>query len=39
MLNGSFAGKRFSDVPPAEGDYVIRVYLMRSAAHRYESAR
>lgn len=39
MFNGSLAGNRFSGVLPADGDYVIRVYLMRSAARRNELAR
>jgi hypothetical protein len=39
MFNGSLAGNRFSGVLPADGDYSIRVYLMRSAARRNESAR
>ncbi len=39
MFVGSMAGNRFSGVLPTDGDYSIRVYLMRSAAHRNESAR
>ena len=39
MFVGSMAGNRFSGVLPTDGDYSIRVYLMRSAARRNESAR
>lgn len=39
MFNGSLAGNRFSGILPADGDYSIRIYLMRSAARRNESAR
>ena len=35
---GSVAGNHYSGVLPASGDYRIRVYLMRSAARRGESA-
>ena len=38
MFIGSTAGNRFSGVVPSDGDYAIRVYLMRSAARRNESA-
>jgi hypothetical protein len=38
MFIGSTSGNRFSGVLPADGDYAIRVYLMRSAARRNESA-
>lgn len=38
MFVGSTSGNQFSGVLPADGDYVIRVYLMRSAARRNESA-
>jgi hypothetical protein len=38
MFVGSTSGNRFSGVLPADGDYAIRVYLMRSAARRNESA-
>jgi hypothetical protein len=39
MFVGSMAGNRFSGVLPTDGDHSIRVYLMRSAARRNESAR
>jgi hypothetical protein len=39
MFVGSMSGNRFSGVLPTDGDYAIRVYLMRSAARRNESAR
>jgi hypothetical protein len=38
MFIGSTSGNRFSGVLPADGDYAIRVYLMRNAARRNESA-
>ena len=38
MFIGSTSGNRFSGVLPADGDYSIRVYLMRNAARRNESA-
>jgi hypothetical protein len=38
MFVGSTSGNRFSGVLPADGDYAIRVYLMRNAARRNESA-
>lgn len=38
MFVGSTAGNRFSGVLPTDGDYAIRVYLMRSAARRNEAA-
>jgi hypothetical protein len=38
MFIGSTSGNRFSGVLPTEGDYAIRVYLMRNAARRNESA-
>ena len=38
MLIGSTSGNRFAGVLPADGDYSIRVYLMRNAATRNESA-
>lgn len=34
MFIGSSAGNRFERVAPADGDYVVRVYLMRAAARR-----
>ena len=39
MFVGSTSGNRFSGVLPTDGDYAIRVYLMRNAARRNESAR
>jgi hypothetical protein len=38
MFIGSTSRNRFSGVLPTDGDYAIRVYLMRSAARRNESA-
>jgi len=38
MFIGSTSGNRFAGVLPADGDYSIRVYLMRNAARRNESA-
>ncbi|MGB7501669.1 MAG: hypothetical protein WBM25_04660 [Azonexus sp.] len=38
MFIGSTSGDRFSGVLPADGDYRIRVYLMRNAARRNELA-
>ena len=38
MFIGSTSGARFSGVLPVEGDYTIRVYLMRNAARRKELA-
>jgi hypothetical protein len=35
---GSTSGNRFEDVLPADGVYTIRVYLMRNAARRHETA-
>ena len=39
LYNGSTSGDRFQRVAPMDGDYVIRVYLMRAAARRNESSR
>ena len=39
MFIGSIAGERFDTVAPVSGDYLLRVYLMRSAARRNELAR
>ena len=39
MFIGSTSGNRFSGVLPMDGDYSTRVYLMRNAARRKESAR
>jgi hypothetical protein len=38
MFVGSSSGYRFSGVLPTDGDYAIRVYLMRNAARRNEVA-
>ena len=38
LFVGSSAGNRFDDTLSASGDYRIRVYLMRAAARRNESA-
>lgn len=35
---GSTSGKRFAGPAPASGDYIARVYMMRSAARRGEKA-
>lgn len=35
---GSMSGHQWSGTLPADGDYTIRVYLMRSAARRHERA-
>lgn len=37
MFVGSTSGNSFTGLLPADGDYTIRVYLMRSAARRNES--
>ncbi len=39
MFIGSTSGDRFETVAPVSGDYLVRVYLMRSAARRNELAR
>ncbi len=39
IFTGSIGGNSFEGVLPASGDYVVRVYLMRSAARRDEAAR
>lgn len=39
MFIGSTSGNRFETVAPVSGDYLVRVYLMRSAARRNELAR
>lgn len=39
LFIGSMAGERFTGTLPVDGLYKIRVYLMRSAARRNESAR
>jgi hypothetical protein len=38
MFIGSTSGNRFSGMLPTDGDYAIRVYLMRNAARRNELA-
>lgn len=39
MFIGSTRGNRFEGVLPKDGDYKIRVYMMRSAARRNETAK
>jgi len=39
MFIGSTSGNRFDDELPADGVYTIRVYLMRNAARRNETAQ
>jgi hypothetical protein len=38
MYNSSIDGNRFEAGLPVDGDYTVRVYLMRNAARRHESA-
>lgn len=38
MFVGSISGNEFEAVLPADGDYTLRVYLMRNAARRNEMA-
>lgn len=38
MFNGSINGNQYEGALPASGDYKVRVYMMRSAARRNESA-
>lgn len=38
MFNGSISGNRFSAAIPSTGTYAVRVYLMRNAARRNETA-
>lgn len=38
MFVGSLSGNHFSGTVPASGDYTLRVYLMRNAARRGETA-
>ena len=38
MFVGSTSGGSFTGVLPADGDYMVRVYLMRAAARRDESS-
>ena len=39
MFIGSTSGTTFTGMLPVEGDYTVRVYLMRAAARRNESSR
>ncbi len=39
LFVGSTAGNRYEGVLPADGDYRVRVYLMRNAARRNEATR
>lgn len=39
MFVGSTSGNRFSRAIPVDGEYTLRVYLMRAAARRDESSR
>jgi hypothetical protein len=39
MFNGSISGNQFEGALPKSGDYKIRVYMMRSAARRNETAK
>lgn len=39
LFVGSMSGAEWSGVVSADGDYKVRVYLMRSAARRHETAR
>jgi hypothetical protein len=39
MFNGQFGDNHFHGVLPDDGRYVVRVYMMRSAARRQDSAR
>ncbi|WP_165321954.1 hypothetical protein [Rhizorhabdus phycosphaerae] len=39
LFNGAISGNRFSSVLAANGTYAVRVYLMRNAARRNETAR
>ncbi|HXV83013.1 MAG TPA: hypothetical protein VEG60_24380 [Candidatus Binatia bacterium] len=38
LFNGSISGYQWTGTLPADGDYTVRVYLMRSAARRKEKA-
>lgn len=38
LFIGSTSGNRYEGTLPATGDYAVRLYLMRSAAHRGETA-
>ncbi len=39
MFNGQFGDNHYHGVLPDDGTYVVRVYMMRAAARRQESAR
>jgi len=39
LFVGSTSGNSWSSTRPADGDYTVRVYLMRSAARRNEKAK
>lgn len=39
MFNGQFGDNRFDGVLPDDGEYVVRVYMLRAAARRQERAR
>ena len=39
MFVGSTSGNQFEGTLPANGDYKVRVYLMRSAGRRGEAAK
>ncbi len=39
MFNGSISGNQYEGTLPANGDYKVRVYMMRSAARRDEVAK
>ena len=39
MFTGSMSGNQFEGTLPANGDYKVRVYMMRSAARRDEVAK
>jgi hypothetical protein len=38
LFNGSISGYTFKGMLPADGQYTVRVYLMRNAARRAETA-
>ncbi len=38
MFNGSINGNQYEGILPESGDYTVRVYMMRSAARRNETA-
>lgn len=38
IYNGSINGNSYTDVLPKDGDYIIRVYLMRNDARRNKTA-